>query len=472
MADNPLNLATLQQQDPYITEILARAPQVHLYNYNKTVKNEWEKTDVGGALFIYKRSAHPIHGMMILNKEALENWVEPITDQLEFQLQTPFLLYRSKQRIQGIWFHKPSDCQQISELMQRLREEAALSKQSQETEKMVSMVMIPSGQKNVDIMQLLCGAQQRYENKNKVGTEPPAVGMGASVGLIKPTPVKGIEGEGPRNLQQLFENVKLTQQLQNQRGSAASLDQKGGDPPPDVTINPLHRSLSVTEVESGAQSRTAAPAGGLTVEEIERQQRAQIRVPDSNVSSQSAEGALRMSPSPVTKDLLSMIAAAAVGDGQGAALPAMPQIPPTSLHGDVASKGSATASDSVLIRSELMMTPGHFDKQLAHKEMSSCALGTCPDVLMTPMAFTTPQRSSLPTAAGGVSHTALLEQLRLVSSTSPGFTSPPPPEMTPLTRQQLQQAIIHVLRTDEEFIGRVHDAYLASFRAQMGGPRR
>ena len=34
--------------------------------------------------------------MMILNKEALENWVEPITHELEFQLQTPFLLYRSK----------------------------------------------------------------------------------------------------------------------------------------------------------------------------------------------------------------------------------------------------------------------------------------------------------------------------------------------------------------------------------------
>ena len=41
------------------------------------------------------RSACPIHGMMILNKQALENWVEPITDQLEFQIQTPFLLYRS-----------------------------------------------------------------------------------------------------------------------------------------------------------------------------------------------------------------------------------------------------------------------------------------------------------------------------------------------------------------------------------------
>lgn len=41
MADNPINLATLQQQDPYISEIMGMATQVQLYNYNKAIKNEW-----------------------------------------------------------------------------------------------------------------------------------------------------------------------------------------------------------------------------------------------------------------------------------------------------------------------------------------------------------------------------------------------------------------------------------------------
>lgn len=41
MADNPINLATLQQQDPYISEIMGMAMQVQLYNYNKAIKNEW-----------------------------------------------------------------------------------------------------------------------------------------------------------------------------------------------------------------------------------------------------------------------------------------------------------------------------------------------------------------------------------------------------------------------------------------------
>ena len=44
---------------------------------------------------------------------------------------------------------------------------------------------------------------------------------------------------------------------------------------------------------------------------------------------------------------------------------------------------------------------------------------------------------------------ALLEQLnnlRRASPASSGFASPPPPEITPLTRQQLQQAMIHIIR--------------------------
>ena len=46
-------------------------------------------------------------------------------------------------------------------------------------------------------------------------------------------------GDGPSQLQELFKNVKLTQQLQQRSGGM--VDQYAGDPPPDVTINPLHR---------------------------------------------------------------------------------------------------------------------------------------------------------------------------------------------------------------------------------------
>ncbi|XP_076469032.1 mRNA-decapping enzyme 1A-like [Babylonia areolata] len=492
MADNPINLASLQQQDPYISKILAMATQVQLYSYNKSIKNEWEKTDMSGPLFVYMRSACPIHGMIILNKQSLENWVEPITDQLEFQIQTPFLLYRCGRRIQGIWFYKPTECEEVGELMQKLQEEAVKSKQSSAADAAHCKVTRPGGQKNVDIMQILSGAQQRYESKTKGGPEPQNMDSSSSTAsgpqLIKPTPVKlpgesgpsvglasgsvAMGGDGPSQLQELFKNVKLTQQLQQRPGGM--VDQYTGDPPPDVTINPLHRSLSVTEVESGAQARAPVPVslvstGGLTVEEIERQQREQIHSADSLVAgptppSQGAEAGMSQSPS--TKELLNLIvAAASSGDGQGGSLPAMPQLQPNPT-GDGGVKGTTAT----------LMTPGDFEKhpppQSAPKDSSSGGVGAvCPDVLLTPMAFAAPRSTSSNTPPpSALNHAALLEQLnnlRRHSPASSSVVSPPPPEVSPLTKQQLQQALIHILRTDEDFISRVHEAYLVSFQQQL-----
>lgn len=41
------------------------------------------------------RSASPYHGFTIMNRLSMENLVEPINKDLEFQLQDPFLLYRN-----------------------------------------------------------------------------------------------------------------------------------------------------------------------------------------------------------------------------------------------------------------------------------------------------------------------------------------------------------------------------------------
>lgn len=46
-------------------------------------------------LSIISRSASPHHGFTIMNRLSTENLVEPINKDLEFQLQDPFLLYRT-----------------------------------------------------------------------------------------------------------------------------------------------------------------------------------------------------------------------------------------------------------------------------------------------------------------------------------------------------------------------------------------
>uniref|UniRef100_A0A673A1B8 5'-(N(7)-methylguanosine 5'-triphospho)-[mRNA] hydrolase n=1 Tax=Sphaeramia orbicularis TaxID=375764 RepID=A0A673A1B8_9TELE len=89
-----ISLAALQRQDPYINNIVDVASQVALYTYNNRA-NEWEKTEVEGTLFIYTRLASPRHGFTIMNRLSMENLTEPITKDLDFQLQDPFLLYRN-----------------------------------------------------------------------------------------------------------------------------------------------------------------------------------------------------------------------------------------------------------------------------------------------------------------------------------------------------------------------------------------
>uniref|UniRef100_A0A3B3ZLP7 5'-(N(7)-methylguanosine 5'-triphospho)-[mRNA] hydrolase n=1 Tax=Periophthalmus magnuspinnatus TaxID=409849 RepID=A0A3B3ZLP7_9GOBI len=89
-----ISLAALKRQDPYINTIVDVASQVALYTYNNRA-NEWEKTEVEGTLFIYTRLASPRHGFTIMNRLSMENLTEPITKDLDFQLQDPFLLYRN-----------------------------------------------------------------------------------------------------------------------------------------------------------------------------------------------------------------------------------------------------------------------------------------------------------------------------------------------------------------------------------------
>ncbi|CAO2606356.1 mRNA-decapping enzyme 1B [Lemmus lemmus] len=89
-----ISLAALQRHDPYISRIVDVASQVALYTFFHRA-NKWEKTDVEGTLFVYTRSASPKHGFTIMNRLSLENRTEPITKDLDLQLQDPFLLYRN-----------------------------------------------------------------------------------------------------------------------------------------------------------------------------------------------------------------------------------------------------------------------------------------------------------------------------------------------------------------------------------------
>ncbi|XP_078529791.1 mRNA-decapping enzyme 1B isoform X1 [Lissotriton helveticus] len=188
-----ISLAALRRHDPYIRGILDVASQVALYTFSHTA-SEWEKTDVEGTLFVYTRSASPKHGFTIMNRLSMENRTEPITKDLDFQLQDPFLLYKNARfSIYGIWFYDKEECQRIAELMKNLTQEEQL-KARQEAGAMVSPMNINAGDsKEVDILQMLTKAKDEY-TKCTACSEPKQISSSTSIydnpKLIKPIPVK------------------------------------------------------------------------------------------------------------------------------------------------------------------------------------------------------------------------------------------------------------------------------------------
>ncbi|KAM4039080.1 mRNA-decapping enzyme 1B isoform 2-T2 [Anomaloglossus baeobatrachus] len=156
-----ISLAALRRQDPYIQCIVDVASQVALYTFSHKA-NEWEKTEVEGTLFVYTRSASPKHGFTIMNRLSMENRTEPITKDLEFQLQDPFLLYRNARfLIYGIWFYSKDECQRIAELMKNFTQQEQLKAQ-QSANVGGSPMPLQSEGKEVDILQMLNKAKDEY----------------------------------------------------------------------------------------------------------------------------------------------------------------------------------------------------------------------------------------------------------------------------------------------------------------------
>ncbi|XP_040292630.1 mRNA-decapping enzyme 1B isoform X1 [Bufo bufo] len=187
-----ISLAALRRHDPYIQGIVDVASQVALYTFSHKA-NEWEKTDVEGTLFVYTRSASPNHGFTIMNRLSIENRTEPITKDLEFQLQDPFLLYRNARfLIYGIWFYSKEECQRIAELMKNLTQQEQLKAQ-QSAIVGVSPMNIHSDGKEVDILQMLSKAKNEY-TKCKPCSEPKMMTSSSAIhtnpNLIKPIAVK------------------------------------------------------------------------------------------------------------------------------------------------------------------------------------------------------------------------------------------------------------------------------------------
>ncbi|KAG9472067.1 mRNA-decapping enzyme 1A isoform X2 [Eleutherodactylus coqui] len=154
-----MSLAALRRNDPYISSIMDVSGQVALYSFSAKA-NEWEKTDIEGTLFVYTRSASPNHGFTIMNRLNMNNLVEPINKDLEFQLHEPFLLYRnSSLSIYSIWFYDMNDCQRIAKLMTHVVQQELARVKNRKSP--VGTNGYSAGP--IDILEMLSKAKNEYE---------------------------------------------------------------------------------------------------------------------------------------------------------------------------------------------------------------------------------------------------------------------------------------------------------------------
>ncbi|XP_034478111.1 mRNA-decapping enzyme 1B [Drosophila innubila] len=232
MADESItrmNLSAIKKIDPYAKEIVDSSSHVAFYTFNSD-QNEWEKTDVEGAFFIYHRNAEPFHSIFINNRLNTTSFVEPITGSLELQSQPPFLLYRNERsRIRGFWFYNSEECDRISSLVNSL----LLNKESNGHQPSSLMAYPKPG--NSSIFNMLTQAQKEY---NAQLNSQPQSGVTISQS----------ENVTPCNVLKFFESAKqATVEAQLNRAQPLSVDQ--------LEKQQQHRAVSPVEAPSQSFTR-------------------------------------------------------------------------------------------------------------------------------------------------------------------------------------------------------------------------
>uniref|UniRef100_A0AAA9T2G2 5'-(N(7)-methylguanosine 5'-triphospho)-[mRNA] hydrolase n=2 Tax=Bos TaxID=9903 RepID=A0AAA9T2G2_BOVIN len=523
-AGQEMSLAALKQHDPYITSIADLTGQVALYTFCPKA-NQWEKTDIEGTLFVYRRSASPYHGFTIVNRLNMHNLVEPVNKDLEFQLHEPFLLYRNASlSIYSIWFYDKNDCHRIAKLMADVvEEETRRSQQAARDKQSPSQANGCSDHRPIDILEMLSRAKDEYERSAPSGHKHLTVEELFGTSLSKEQPaVVGLDSEEveklPGDASQKEPNSFLP--FSFEPGGAPQSENLGVHPAahpsvqPEVTTPVLITPASITQSSEKQAPSYAIPLHSVlspslpaeastgqappslprkttmmqTVKTAPRQRSPLLSqpVPElSHASLTASQSPFRAplsvtnttSPSLPSVDLLQKLRLTPQHDqiqpqslGKGAAAPSF-----SPAAGQLATPESfiepspkATAARAPASLSNMVLAPLQSMQQnqdpevFAQPKVLSSAIpvassplvpattSAAPSVLLSPSVF---QQT--------VTRSSDLE--RKASSPSPltvGTTENQRKPSIILSKSQLQDTLIHLIKNDSSFLSTLHEVYL------------
>lgn len=83
-------------------------------------RHSQSRKNVEGTLFVVKRRVEPRFQFVVLNRLSTENCREDLLGAFEFELSPPYLLYRNSEEVNGIWFYKQEECDEMSALFDKI----------------------------------------------------------------------------------------------------------------------------------------------------------------------------------------------------------------------------------------------------------------------------------------------------------------------------------------------------------------
>jgi len=115
-----INLRVLRRDDDAIERIVAQSKHAVLYRFD-TAARCWARENVEGALFVVRRTREPRYGFVVLNRCGSENFAQAIgMDGFEVERSTPYLMYKIKEDVHGIWFHDENECESMCKVFEEL----------------------------------------------------------------------------------------------------------------------------------------------------------------------------------------------------------------------------------------------------------------------------------------------------------------------------------------------------------------
>lgn len=379
-----ISVNSIKRVDPYVKEILMTATHVALYKFCY-LRNEWMRTEIEGALFVYSRNGEPYHSFMVMNRLNTVNQIEPLVKEFDYQTQSPFLLYRnSKNKIYGVWFYNIDECDNITSLLKTLM--ASLKEQQNEKiekkEKMGILSMLSKAQEDFSKTPVKSETQPQFSSTPRTAvpdlTSQSVMDFFAKAsGKTAPKPAAIPAGTGDNILQRLMSNpAHSVEHIEKQQRSVTPQDQ-----------NPIRH-----KIVSQAGDRRSVPINFPAVGDVKSESVMnffRVASPQQNVT---------QAASPLTTFLM---------HSQNAP----PEEPPDM-------SGTSPLA-------QLLDTPQK-------------------PALMPPMMF----------ASSSKNETNYLPN----SLNADKFKN-----VEPLTKNQMLQALNYLLRTDSDFVVKLHEAYVKSF---------